>query len=185
MYAFSSAVRACPLGIECHFSRQPRQQVAVPVLGDEDRVVPHRSLLAVIRRIGRGETLLDELLPVRHHRLQTLAYPGIPFPRREGGIGDGRKNEPASRRAASKSAVHLGSSVHTIFRKNGRRPRADWRNESRRLTIPDSPYSRWSLICASQTVCWPQSGSSTTCDTTSKPFWRRSERYSFPSRLPW
>ena len=30
MYAFSSDVRACPLGIECHFSRQPRQQVAVP-----------------------------------------------------------------------------------------------------------------------------------------------------------
>src|SRR5271157_5126733 len=30
MYAFSSEVRACPLGIECHFSRHPRQQVAVP-----------------------------------------------------------------------------------------------------------------------------------------------------------
>ncbi len=29
MYVFSSEVRACHLGMECHFSRQPRQQVAV------------------------------------------------------------------------------------------------------------------------------------------------------------
>src|SRR5208337_2356135 len=29
MNAFSSNVRACPLGIECHFSRHPRQPVAV------------------------------------------------------------------------------------------------------------------------------------------------------------
>src|SRR5271157_4025765 len=29
MYAFSADVRAYPLGIPCHFSRQPRQQVAV------------------------------------------------------------------------------------------------------------------------------------------------------------
>src|SRR5271157_713099 len=30
MYAFSSDVSGRPLGIPCHFSRQPRQQVAVP-----------------------------------------------------------------------------------------------------------------------------------------------------------
>ena len=49
------------------------------VLSDEDRVVPHRGLLAVIRWIGGGETLLDELLPVRHHGVQPLALQVFPF----------------------------------------------------------------------------------------------------------
>src|SRR5271157_5805451 len=49
------------------------------MLSDEDRVVPHRSLLAVIRWIGGGEMLVDELLSVRHHGFQPLALEVFPF----------------------------------------------------------------------------------------------------------
>ena len=58
------------------------------MLGDEDRVVSHRSLLAVIRRIGGGETLLDELLAVQHHGVQPLAVQVFPFSGTEAVIGD-------------------------------------------------------------------------------------------------
>ena len=43
------------------------------MLSDEDRVVAHRGLLAVIRWIGGGETLLNEFLSVRHHGVEPLA----------------------------------------------------------------------------------------------------------------
>src|SRR5271165_2309545 len=59
-----------------------------PVLGDEDRVVPHRGLLAVIRWIGGGETLLDELLSVRHHGVEPLALKVFSF--------SGTEAEPAT-----------------------------------------------------------------------------------------
>src|SRR5271166_3693676 len=50
-----------------------------PVLSDEDRVVPHRGLLAVIRWIGGGQLLFDELLTVGHHGVQPLALQVIPL----------------------------------------------------------------------------------------------------------
>ena len=111
MYAFSSHVRACPLGIECHFSRQPPAAGCGGVLSDEDRVVPHRSLLAVIRWIGGGETLLNEFLPVRHHGVQPLALQVFPF--------SGTEAEPATEGGTSQPlenliqiAVHLRSPLH-------------------------------------------------------------------------
>ena len=79
MYPFSSDVRACPLGIRVPFLQAATAAGCGPVLSDEDRVVPHRSLLAVIRWIGGGETLLDEFLPVRHHGVQPLALQVFPF----------------------------------------------------------------------------------------------------------
>ena len=68
-----------------------------PVLSDEDRVVPQWGLLAVIRRIGGGETLLDEFLSVRHHGVQPLPYPGIPLQRDEGGTSGESQSGSASR----------------------------------------------------------------------------------------
>ena len=49
MYAFSSAVRACPLGIPMPFLQAAPAAGCGGVLGDEDRVVSHRGLLAVVR----------------------------------------------------------------------------------------------------------------------------------------
>ena len=49
------------------------------MLGDEDRVIAHRGLLAVIRRTGGGKTLVDEFLCVRNHRFEPLALEIIPF----------------------------------------------------------------------------------------------------------
>ena len=63
------------------------------MLSDEDRVVPHRSLLAVIRWIGGGETLLNEFLTVRHHGVQPLALQVFPF--------SGTKPESATEGGAS------------------------------------------------------------------------------------
>ena len=64
MYAFSSDVRACPFGDRVPFLKATTAAGCSAVLSDEDRVVPHRGLLAVIRWIGGGEALVDELLPV-------------------------------------------------------------------------------------------------------------------------
>ena len=82
-----------------------------PVLSDEDRVVPHRSLLAVIRWIGGGETLLDEFLPVRHHSFQPLALQVFPF--------NGTEVESATEGGTSQPleefiqiAVHPSSPLH-------------------------------------------------------------------------
>ena len=79
-----------------------------PVLSDEDRVIPHRSLLAVIRWIGEGETLLDELLSVQHHSVQPFALQVFPF--------SGTEAEPATEVRTSQPlenlihiAVHLRS----------------------------------------------------------------------------
>ncbi len=49
------------------------------MLSDEDRVVPHWGLLAIIRWIGGCEAILDELLPVGHHSVQPLALQVFPF----------------------------------------------------------------------------------------------------------
>ncbi len=59
-----------------------------PVLGDKDRVISHRCLLAVVRWIDGSETLLDELLSVQHHSVQSLALKVFPF--------SGTKAEPAT-----------------------------------------------------------------------------------------
>src|SRR5271165_6466104 len=82
-----------------------------PVLSDEDRVVPYWSLLAVVRWIGGGETLLDELLAVRHHGVQPFALQVFPF--------SGTKAEPASEGRSSQPledfiqiAVHPSSPLH-------------------------------------------------------------------------
>src|SRR5271157_1292944 len=81
------------------------------VLGDEDRVVPHRGLLAVVRWIGGGETLLDEFLAVRHHGVQPLALEVFRF--------SGTEAEPATEGGTSQSlenmiqiAVHRRSPLH-------------------------------------------------------------------------
>jgi hypothetical protein len=49
------------------------------VLGNEDRVVPHRGLFPVVRRIGGSDSFLDELLSVRHHCVKPLALQVFPF----------------------------------------------------------------------------------------------------------
>ena len=69
------------------------------MLGDEDRVIPHRRLLAVVRRIGGGETFLNKLLSVRHHSLQPLAFQVFPF--------SGTKAEPAAKVGTSSTSRKL------------------------------------------------------------------------------
>ncbi len=70
-----------------------------PVLSDEDRVIPHRSLLAVLRWVSGGEALLDELLPVRHHGVQPFAVQVFPF--------NGTEAEPATEGGASQPLENL------------------------------------------------------------------------------
>ncbi len=70
-----------------------------PVLSDEDRVVTHWGLLAIIRWIGSGEALLDELLSVRHHGIQPLALQVFPF--------NGTEAEPATEGGASQPLENL------------------------------------------------------------------------------
>src|SRR5271157_4694080 len=74
------------------------------VLSDEDRVVPHRSLLAVVRWIGGSETLLDELLSVQHHSVQSLALKVFPF--------SGTKAEPATE---GRSSQPLEDFIQIVF----------------------------------------------------------------------
>ena len=49
------------------------------MLSDEDRMIPHGRLLAVIPRIGGGESLLDEFRAVGHHDVEPLAFQVFPF----------------------------------------------------------------------------------------------------------
>ena len=72
-----------PFGNRVPFLKAATAAGSGGVLSDEDRVVPHRSLLAVIRWIGGGETLLDEFLAVRHHGVQPFALQVFPFSGRE------------------------------------------------------------------------------------------------------
>ena len=81
------------------------------MLTDKDRVVPHRSLLAVIRWVGGGETFLDELLSVRHHGVQPFALKVFSF--------SGTKAEPATEGGTAQPledfiqiAVHPSSPLH-------------------------------------------------------------------------
>ena len=68
-----------PFGNRVPFLKAAPAAGCGPVLGDEDRVVVHRGLFAVIRWIGRGETFFDESLRVRHHHVQPLALQVFPF----------------------------------------------------------------------------------------------------------
>ena len=96
MYAFSSEVRACPLGIECHFSRQPRQHVAVPCWATKIGWLRIGVCLPSFAWIGGGEALLDELFPVRHHGVQPLAFQVFPFSSTETEPAtEGRTSQPA------------------------------------------------------------------------------------------
>jgi hypothetical protein len=81
------------------------------MLSDEDRVVPYRSLLAVVRWIGGSEALLNEFLPVRHHGFQPLALEVIPL--------SGTEAEPTAKvrmvqllKEFIQIAVHLRSPLH-------------------------------------------------------------------------
>src|SRR5208337_2756208 len=78
-----------PFGDQVPFLQAATAAGCGPVLSDEDRLVTHRSLLAVIRRIGGGETLLDELLTVGHHGVEPLALQVFPF--------SGTKAEPTAK----------------------------------------------------------------------------------------
>ena len=67
-----------------------------PMLSDEDRVIPNRRLLAVVRGVGGGETLLDELLAVRHHRVQPPALQVVLLSGTEAEAAtEGRTSQPA------------------------------------------------------------------------------------------
>jgi len=68
-----------PFGDRVPFLKAATAAGCGPVLSDEDRVIPHRSLLAVIRWIGGGEPLLNKFLPVRHHGVQPFALQVFPF----------------------------------------------------------------------------------------------------------
>jgi len=50
------------------------------VLGDEDRVVPHGGLLAIVGGLRRREPLLDEVLRVRQDDVQALLLEVGRFP---------------------------------------------------------------------------------------------------------
>src|SRR5208337_783349 len=68
-----------PFGDRVPFLQAATAAGSGPVLSDEDRVVAHRGLFAVIRWIGGGEALFDELLPVRNHGVQPFAFKVFPF----------------------------------------------------------------------------------------------------------
>src|SRR5208337_1141959 len=100
-----------PFGDRVPFLKAASAAGSGGVLGDEDRVVPHRGLLAVVRWIGGSETLLDELLSVRHHGVQPFALQVFPF--------SGTKAEPATEGRSSQPlenliqiAVHLRGPLH-------------------------------------------------------------------------
>src|SRR5271157_15448 len=67
---FLFGCQGMPFGDRVPFLQTATAAGCGPVLSDEDRVVPHRCLLAVVRWIGGSETLLDEFLPVQHHGVQ-------------------------------------------------------------------------------------------------------------------
>src|SRR5271165_3550856 len=78
-----------PFGDRVPFLQASTAASCGPVLSDEDRVISHWGLFAVIRWIGGGETLLDELLSERHHGVQPLALQVFPF--------SGTKAEPTAK----------------------------------------------------------------------------------------
>ncbi len=100
-----------PFGDRVPFLKAATAAGCGAVLSDEDRVVAHWSLLAVIRWIGGGETLLDEFLAVRHHGVQPFALQVFPF--------SGTKPESATEGGTSRPlenmiqiAVHPSSPLH-------------------------------------------------------------------------
>src|SRR5262249_2133504 len=85
------------------------------MLGDEDRVVPHRWLPPVVPGASGGEPLLDELLAVRHDSLQALSLQVAPL--------GGTEPEPAAERRACQPvedsveiAAHLRSPSRLVPR---------------------------------------------------------------------
>src|SRR5690242_11969375 len=105
-----------------------------PVLGDEDRMVPHGGLLAVVRDVGGGEPLLDELLAVRHYGLQPLPLQVAPL--------GGTEPEPAEEGRASQPdeesveiAVHLRNPSRLVPGPQGPGPECQFMCE--RLPLPE------------------------------------------------
>jgi len=95
-----------PLGYPMPFLQAAPAAGCGPVLSDEDRVVPHRCLLAVIRWIGGGETLVDEFLPVQHHGVQPFALQVFPFSgTKPESATEGRTSQPLEN--LIQIAVHL------------------------------------------------------------------------------
>src|SRR5208337_1419090 len=85
---FLARCQGMPFGDRVSFLKVATTAGCGGVLSNEDRVVPHWGLLAVIRGIGRGETLLDEFLSVQHHGVEPRALKVFSF--------SGTKAEPAT-----------------------------------------------------------------------------------------